>query len=110
MHQKKKIGKNRVKNYTIKFLLIANILILTTFFIGFISSLDIIYCGQCLDDQKPLETYGLKDGVTLYLVKRYNKEPAKSPGIEMLNDLTFMKCSLEIYLLNLYEIIHRNLG
>uniref|UniRef100_K1R8M0 Ubiquitin-like protein 7 n=1 Tax=Magallana gigas TaxID=29159 RepID=K1R8M0_MAGGI len=40
---------------------------------------DIIYCGQCLDDQKPLETYGLKDGVTLYLVKRYNKEPAKSP-------------------------------
>lgn len=85
-------------------------MILTTFFIGFISPLDIIYCGQCLDDQKPLETYGLKDGVTLYLVKRYNKEPAKSPGIEMLNDLTFMKCSLEIYLLNLYEIIHRNLG
>lgn len=90
MHQEKKIGKNRVKILH-KFLLIANILILTTFFIGFISALDIIYCGQCLDDQKPLETYGLKDGVTLYLVKRYNKEPAKSPGIEMLSYLTFMK-------------------
>lgn len=44
-----------------------------------VSDFDIIYCGQCLDDQKPLETYGLKDGVTLYLVRRYNKEPAKSP-------------------------------
>lgn len=95
MHQEKKIGKNRVKILH-KFLLIANILILTTFFIGFISALDIIYCGQCLDDQKPLETYGLKDGVTLYLVKRYNKEPAKSPGIEMLSYLTFMKYYIEI--------------
>lgn len=64
-------------------------------FIEFISAPDIIYCGQCLDDQKPLETYGLKDGVTLYLVKRYNKEPAKSPGTEMLNYLTFMKCYIE---------------
>lgn len=64
-------------------------------FIEFISAPDIIYCGQCLDDQKPLETYGLKDGVTLYLVRRYNKEPAKSPGTEMLNYLTFMKCYIE---------------
>lgn len=89
-----KKGKNRVKNYR-NFLLIANILILTTYFIEFISAPDIIYCGQCLDDQKPLETYGLKDGVTLYLVRRYNKEPAKSPGTEMLNYLTFMKCYIE---------------
>ncbi|XP_078313565.1 ubiquitin-like protein 7 [Crassostrea virginica] len=46
---------------------------------------EVVYCGQCLDEQKSLEMYGLKDGASLYLVKKFSKESAKAP--EKMSDM-----------------------
>ncbi|XP_061173352.1 ubiquitin-like protein 7, partial [Saccostrea echinata] len=61
---------------------------------------EVIYCGQCLDEQKPVDAYGLRDGVTLYVVKKYKKEPTKSP--EKMSDMAMRQLvvTLQSALLN----------
>ncbi|XP_048736445.1 ubiquitin-like protein 7 [Ostrea edulis] len=59
-----------------------------------VSEFEVIYCGQCLDEQKPLETYGLKNGVILYLVKKHHKEPRKSP--EKMSDMAMSQLAVTL--------------
>ncbi len=40
---------------------------------------ELLYCGRCLQDDKPLESYGVKPGVTVHVLSKINTEPDPDP-------------------------------
>lgn len=44
---------------------------------------ELIYCGQCLRDDKPLKIYGVENDCTLFAFKRQKVKPTEDSGIRL---------------------------